>query len=250
MPLIVAAAQTISVAGDVPANIVNHLRVMQAAANHCVQLLVFPELSLTGYEPTLAHDLAILADDPRLAPMRELAQKTGMRTVIGAPLKMSVEKGAGIGIAALVLQLDGTVSVYTKQHLHPGEEKAFVPGFGGTPVLVDDAKIALAVCADATHASHADHAAQIQPAVYAVGSVITTGSYPAESAQLAGYAAQHNMAVLLANHGGPTGGWSCAGCSAVWAPGGEQVAVAPGLGEFLVIATRNDGIWSGEAIAL
>ena len=247
MPLIVAAAQTLSIAGDMPANIASHLRFMREAAARGVQLLVFPELSLTGYELAMADKLAIQAEDARLAPLRELAQKTGMGAVVGAPLR--TEEGK-VAIAALVLQDDGGMSIYCKQHLHPSEEKVFVAGKGGAPVQVGDDQIALAVCADATHASHAAHAAAGKPAVYAAGSVISVGSYPAESAQMAGYAATHGMAVLLANHGGPTGGWPCAGCSAVWAPGGKQVVAAPGVGEFLVIATRRGADWSGEAIAL
>ena len=247
MSLIVAAAQTISIAGDMSANIATHLRFMREAAAHGVQLLVFPELSLTGYELAMANDLAIHVDDARLGPLRDLAQETGMRAVVGVPLRM--EDGR-VAIAALVLQDDGGMSIYCKQHLHAGEEEVFVAGKGGAPVQVGDDQIALAVCADAAHASHAAHAASGNPAVYAAGSVISTGSYPAESAQLAGYAATHGMAVLLANHGGPTGGWPCAGCSAVWAPGGELVAAAPGVGEFLVIATRHGGDWSGEPVAL
>lgn len=46
--LTLAAAQTVSIAGDVDANIARHLVFMQAAAARGVQLLVFPELSLTA----------------------------------------------------------------------------------------------------------------------------------------------------------------------------------------------------------
>ena len=46
----VAAAQSTSVPLDVVANVRNHLRFLEAAAQHGVQWLVFPELSLTGYE--------------------------------------------------------------------------------------------------------------------------------------------------------------------------------------------------------
>lgn len=52
--LIIASAQTCSIAGDLAANIQRHLALMVAAAEHGVQLLVFAELSLTGYEPALA----------------------------------------------------------------------------------------------------------------------------------------------------------------------------------------------------
>ena len=46
--LTLAVAQSISIAGDVPANIQRHLAFMRAAAEQGVQLLVFAELSLTG----------------------------------------------------------------------------------------------------------------------------------------------------------------------------------------------------------
>lgn len=56
----IAAAQSISVPLDVAANVREHLALVQAAAEHGVQWLVFPELSLTGYE---------LAAMPGLAPV-------------------------------------------------------------------------------------------------------------------------------------------------------------------------------------
>lgn len=144
--LTLAAAQSISIAGDLPANIERHLIVMQAAAEHAVQLLVFPELSLTGYEPSLAAGLAIAPDDPVLGPLREMARELGLTAVVGMPIRQAPE--AGVSIAALVLGADGSLAVYTKQHLHPGEEVAFVPGQGGAPLEWGDDRIALAVCAD------------------------------------------------------------------------------------------------------
>lgn len=56
--LTIAAAQSISVAGDLPGTIARHLDFRVAAAEQGVQLRVFPELSLTGDEPELAADLA------------------------------------------------------------------------------------------------------------------------------------------------------------------------------------------------
>ena len=61
--LTIAAAQSISIAGDLAANIQRHLRFIEVAAEQGVELLVFPELSLTGYENEVAAALAI---DPQL----------------------------------------------------------------------------------------------------------------------------------------------------------------------------------------
>ncbi len=66
-----AAAQAVSIAGDLPANIARHLAFMRQAAERGVEFLLFPELSLTGYERSLAAGLAITPGDPVLAPLRE-----------------------------------------------------------------------------------------------------------------------------------------------------------------------------------
>lgn len=49
-PLRIAAAQSTSVAGDITANMLIHTRFINAAHQAGVALLVFPELSLCGYE--------------------------------------------------------------------------------------------------------------------------------------------------------------------------------------------------------
>lgn len=243
-----AAAQTIAVAGDIPANLQRHLAFMGVAAEHGVQVLVFPELSLTGYEPALAAGLAIAPDDTVLAPLREMAQALRLTAVVGMPIRLAPE--AGVSIGALVLGADGSLAVYTKQHLHPGEEVAFVPGQGGAVLEWGGERIALAVCADFSHASHALSAVETGANVYAAGVLISEGGYATDSALLQGYAAEHGLLVLMANHGGPSGGYVCAGRSTIWADDGSLLAAVPGAGDALVIARRENGQWSGQVMAL
>ncbi|KAF2406746.1 carbon-nitrogen hydrolase family protein [Pseudomonas antarctica] len=246
--LTLAAAQTIAIAGDVPANIQRHLAFMQAAAEHGVQLLVFPELSLTGYEPTLAAGLAIAPQDALLAPLRDRARELRLTAVVGMPIRVAPQTGVLIG--ALVLGADGSLAVYTKQHLHPGEDAAFIAGQGGAALEYGDNRIALAVCADFSHASHPRQAAEAGANVYAAGVLISEGGYATDSALLQGYAAEHRLLVLMANHGGPSGGWACAGRSAIWAADGGLLAAAPGIGDVLVIARHDGGQWAGHVVVL
>ena len=246
--LTLAAAQTLSIPGDVAGNIQRHLKMMQAAAEHGVQWLVFAELSLTGYEPLLAADLAISPQDPVLKPLRERAQELRLTAVVGMPVRLAPHEGVLIG--ALVLGADGSVGLYTKQHLHPGEELAFAAGQGGEILGWADERVALAVCADFSHASHPRQAAEAGATVYAAGVLISEGGYAADSGLLQRYAAEHGMLVLMANHGGPSGGWTCAGRSAIWTADGNLLAAAPGIGESLVIARRQGGLWSGQVVAL
>lgn len=243
-----AAAQLIAIAGDLPANLQRHLAFMRVAAEHGVQVLVFPELSLTGYEPSLAADLAIAPDDAELAPLREMAQTLRLTAVVGMPIRLAPE--AGVSIGALVLGADGSLAVYTKQHLHPGEEAAFVPGQGGAVLDAGGERIALAVCADFSHASHALSAVEAGANVYAAGVLISEGGYATDSALLQSYAAEHGLLVVMANHGGPSGGYTCAGRSAIWANDGRLLAAVPGVGDALVIARRDSGQWAGQVVAL
>ncbi len=48
---LIAAAQSCAHPADLPRNLDDHLRLMRIAQARGVRLLVFPELSLTGYEP-------------------------------------------------------------------------------------------------------------------------------------------------------------------------------------------------------
>jgi predicted amidohydrolase len=81
-----AAAQSISVPGDVPANVLIHMQFIAAAHAAGVELLVFPELSLSGYELPLLAGCLVQPDDACLAPLRDMARASGMTLVVGAPV--------------------------------------------------------------------------------------------------------------------------------------------------------------------
>jgi predicted amidohydrolase len=69
----VALGQVAPALGDLPGNVAMHLRVARAALRRGARLLVFPELSLTGYRlQDLVVDIAVRLDDP--APIRPLLE--------------------------------------------------------------------------------------------------------------------------------------------------------------------------------
>lgn len=245
-PFIVAAAQSVSVAGNLRKNVDRHLIFLREAAAGNARFVVFPELSLTGYERALAKELAIHGDDSRLVPLRDECVRNGLTAVVGAPLRYDDV----VRIGALTFTPDGKVSTYTKQYLHPGEDLVFAPGTGGKPISVDGTTIALAICADTGHPEHAERAATTGSSLYAAGVLITANGYVADTALLEGYAMQHRFAVLMANHGGETGGWSPIGKSAFWAEDGRCVIAAKGAGEALVMASRSGAGWNGHVVTL
>ncbi|SDE46395.1 carbon-nitrogen hydrolase family protein [Paraburkholderia lycopersici] len=243
----IAAAQSTSKAGDIETNVARHLAFLHTAAEHGVKYLVFPELSLTGYERQLGRQLAMGRQDQRLHRLLAEAQRLGITVVVGAPLRH--EDQSDVFIGAFTLGVHG-IQAHTKQHLHPGEDLVFAAGNGGPEVIIDGNSIALAICADFSHSSHAASAADSGARVYAASALITDNGYQNDTGLLAGYATKHNMAVLMANHGGITGGWEPAGRSAIWAEGGELVVAAPGPGDMLVTATKGANGWTGTVVAI
>ncbi len=250
MALILAAAQSASLPGDIPENVARHLHFATIAADHGVRLLVFPELSLTGYELGLAQAHAIRPDDAALTPLRDQAMRSKMTIVAGAP--MPSDTGESLYIAGFAYRPDGSVEVYAKQHVHSSEAHVFTAGAGGSTIFIENTAIALAICFDAANPSHAAAAAAGGAGVYAVGAMLDAPGYQRKTALCQNYAREHRMVVLLANYSGETGGEVSEGKSTIWSEDGEILAASEGGEEALVIASRQDAdsAWSGFVVPI
>ena len=231
-----AAAQSASIALDIEVNVALHLDFIAAAAGTGAELLVFPELSLCGYELDRMAQCAVLADDARLAPLRERAMEHRMAIVVGAPVAPTAPGGLP-AIGAITFHADGRRSVYRKHFLHSGEELHASAGSALTQIIdVRATPVALAICADTGNQQHPHAAAVAGARVYAAGMLISTGGYEADSTMLAAYAKLFGMRVLMANHATDSGGYATAGRSAIWAADGKLIVAAPGPGTLLVVA--------------
>jgi predicted amidohydrolase len=254
-----AAAQTIPKRGDVDHNVSSHADLIHAAAEEQAQVLVFPELSLTGYELDLADELAFSDDDPRLEPLSDLANSCDMTLVVGAPVRI----GPGLFIGAFVLLPDRRVEFYTKQHLGafpsdaspdgivpPAEDTVFQPGNRDPLVDLAGSTAALAVCADTGRPAHPEKAAGRGAMNYLASMFVIPSDLENELARLAGYAAHHSMAVVMANYGGATGGLESAGRSAIWSERGELLAQLEENGSGLAVASEGDAGWRPRTVML
>jgi predicted amidohydrolase len=240
-PIRIAAAQSVSVPGDIAANVLIHTRFIAAASQEGVNLLVFPELSLSGYELSLLRACVVQPADDRLAPIRDLARETHMTVVVGAPVGGNTEAAPSIG--AITFFPEGGTAIYRKQHLHAGEENYVTKGkAGATSHALFGESFALAICADTAHEHHAASAAASGASLYLAGVLVSDAGYAADSANLQRYAANFDVAVLMSNHGGPSGGYVSARGSAFWAPGGKLVVTAPGTG----VVSNDSEEWRGE----
>jgi predicted amidohydrolase len=248
--LILAAAQAASTKGDIAANVARHLQFVERAAEQGVQLLVFPELSLTGYEREIAGECVMERDDERLAPLRHAARHYAMTIVAGGPLKAEPRPY----LAAFVFPSDGRATTYAKRCLYTGEDDFFQSGL--VPCLVDThgERVANAICYDLSRPEFAAEAAALGATVYAAGVFNTPAGVEADLRRMSGYAREHKLIAIVSNHGRPTGGHPSGGRSAIWNECGELVVVADADGEALIIATRDaadiGAAWRGAAIPL
>ena len=232
---IVASAQMNSSVGQVETNLSETLRVIRAASSQGSRLVVFPELSLTGYDLIqLAHDDRWFApDDQRLDLLRECCAELNITAVVGAPVLMAGRRY----LASLAIEPDRTISVAPKNHLHGDEVNHFEPGTGLTILSVDGWRVALAVCVDTAWPSHATIAAENGTDLYAASVLYTDGEQRKLDVRMAARAIDHNMYSLAANTGGYPIGHRSAGNSAIWAPDGTCLARAITADDELVIAS-------------
>lgn len=211
------AAQTRPVKGDMQANISSHKKLIHLAIANGVDFIVFPELSITGYEPTLAGELATQLNDHRLDDFQTLSDAARITIGVGMPLKTT----GGITISMLIFQPEKERGAYSKQYLHSDEEPYFVSGHNTIGLLGSEANIAPAICYELSVPEHSETAHKAGAEIY-LASVVKTAAGTAKAIDtLAAIAKTYSMNVVMANCVGVCDGDVCGGRSSVWSQRGE-----------------------------
>ena len=242
----IAVAQTSSIKGDIEANVRTHIEFVKIAIKHFVDVIVFPELSLTGYEPEIVHDVAVNLEDKRLIPLKEQAKQFGITIIAGAPISKRHEKPY---IGAFILGPNESM-IYTKNYLHPGEETYYSEGLKKSCIInIRGEKVGVAICADVNHSSHFEVVARKGATIYAAG-VLMMGGYGEAVEKLRQYAIKYSMIAAMANYGAMTGGYLPAGKSAIWDQKGRRLAEADEKGNAMVIGMKKQGEWEGMTVKI
>lgn len=227
--------------GDVESNVARHLETLAKARKKGADLVVFPELGLTGY--TLKDLVEEVALDPARDPrFRKIAAATkGLAAVVGFVEESPSEAGLFYNAAAFLA--DGRLlHVHRKVFLPTNgmfeEAKFFAQGREfrafGTPF----GRVGLLICRDFLHygASYVHYASGADMIVCisaAPGRGVEGGDAFATSRmwELMGEAISYfsTAFVVYANRVGVEDGVTFAGGSFVFAPGGRRVAQAPYL---------------------
>jgi len=216
--LSVAVAQPSIAAGSVAANVDVHAALI---AESGARLVVFPELSLTGYE-LLASPVDIAS--AVMEPLTSICAATGSVALVGAP----VESNGHHYIATVRVDFTGPSVAYRKTHVHGSEHARFSPGPGPRAIDVDGWRIGLGICRDTGVDEHITDTAQLGVDLYACGVVHHDWELAEQRRRARKIAAACRAPVAMASFAGPTGGGflATAGHSAIWSAESTLIAEA------------------------
>jgi predicted amidohydrolase len=229
-PLTIAVAQPRCISYDVEVNAMEHAASVRLASTRVV---VFPELSLTGYEldaPT------VNVDDARLAPIVEACAESQSVALVGAPVAAG---GGGSHIAMLAIDGAGVTVAYRKMWLGGAEPDHFTAGVKPAMLEIDGWRLGLAICKDTGVPQHASDTAALGVHAYLAGVCELAEDDSIKDARARRIAVDHQLWVAVASFAGSTGGGfgTTAGRSAIWSPGGAVVAQAGAAVGAIVRAT-------------
>lgn len=242
----IALAQTDAKVGDIDSNLGHHLEAIEKAKQEGAQLVVFPELSLTGYTlRDLAWDVSLNPfHDPRLSPLREASKSISI--VIGL-----VESGENHGVYNSAIFLEGGTIRHVHRKIYPPTYGMFEEGryfSQGKSLAAFDSNLGrfgLLVCEDLWHMSLpyllALDGAEVIFSLTASPSRLATGNSEMETARVnheqhRSYARLLSSYIVFCNRVGFEDGVNFWGGSAVVSPGGVMISAGKMFQEDLVLA--------------
>jgi predicted amidohydrolase len=225
------AVQLASLKGDLPGNLQRHLVCIEQAAALGAELVVFPELSLTGYEPSVARQAALPVTSARLDPLQAACDRLGITVAVGLPLPTP----DGIRIGMPIFCPEAPRQVYAKQRLHDDELPYFTPGNQALLLEVGEHRVAPAICYESMFMAHAAVARERGADLYLVSVAKTAKGIREGYAHYPEVARELGMPVLMANCVGPADTFIGAGGSAAWDSQGHLLASLDDHSEGLIV---------------
>lgn len=233
----IAVAQIRSIKGDIQKNIVTHIQLINLAISANAGIIIFPELSLTGYEPSLANDLATTPEDMRFDEFQILSDKNNLIIGVGSPTKTN----RGTCISLLLFHPHQRRQIYSKKYLHSDEEAFFVPGPGFTGKINNDSKIALAICYEISIPDHAQQAFNNGANIYIASVAKTEKGVEKAMESLSAIAKKYSMTVFMSNCIGLADGEECPGKSSIWNKDGILTGQIKGEQEGILVMNTETG---------
>lgn len=215
----ISVAQIRPTKGDIAKNFLAHKKMIRLAVTYKADCIFFPELSLTGYEPELAKELAKNQDDEIFDDFQEISNDNNITIGIGVPTTAS----SGIQISMLIFQPNSPIQTYSKQQLHPDEFPYFVNGDNQIILTINNKKVAPAICYESLQTSHSDKANQLGAEIYVASVAKSQNGINNAINHYPIIARKYSMPVLMSNCVGFCDNFQSVGKSSVWTKQGNLV---------------------------
>jgi predicted amidohydrolase len=214
----------------VRANAALHAQAVREARS---RVIVFPELSLTGYELDAA---TVDPEAAALGPLVRACGETGSIALVGAPVAGPPDQ---VYIAMLAVSPTGVGVCYRKRWLGEEECVRFSPGDEATVLEVDGWRIGVGICKDTGVQEHVERMAELEIHAYCAGLVHLPEELDRQEERAVSIALRCRAFVAFASFAGPTGGGytRTAGSSAIWSCTGHALARAGTLAGELATVT-------------
>ena len=213
----ISVAQTRPIKGDISANIETHKKLISLAILHKTDIIFFPELSVTGYEPALAKNLATNQDDKRFEGFQKISNSNKIIIGVGMPTKAN----SGIQISMIIFQPDRPRLTYSKQQLHADEFPYFVNGEKQIILIVDNKKIAPAICYESLQPDHSGNVNKLGAEIYVASVAKSQNGINKAMIHYPAVAKKYLMPVLMSNCVGYCDNFESVGKSSVWTKQGN-----------------------------
>jgi predicted amidohydrolase len=227
----ISIAQTRPTKGDISANIEAHVRLINLAASLHASSIFFPELSLTGYEPELAQDLATTQDDSRFDALQHLSNHKKITIGAGIPTKSD----RGTRISMVIFQPGKPRATYSKQQLHADELPYFLNGDIQVMLNLEDKRVAPAICYESMQPSHVTYANKLGAEIYLASVAKSQNGITKAMTYYPDVAKKYAMPVLLSNCVGYCDNFLSVGNSAVWTSTGHLAAQLGDQNEGIIV---------------
>jgi len=234
--MILAAAQTNPKVGNISANLDDHYKFIEKASEFGTNLIVFPEMSITGYSTENVCNMSFVMNDSRLDGLQKYANKFGMTLVAGAPIKI----GGHFYIASFIISPEKQMLIYTKQYLHTAEEGFFKSSFSYNPQLkIEEEAISFAICADIENPKHLADARKSKATLYIPSIFFSVKGIYLAQINLSNYAKIFSLNILVSNFCGQINGVNAGGKSAFWNKQGEKIGELDIYKQGLLVIEKN-----------
>ena len=227
----IALAQIASEKGSIKKNLEKHLDYINQAQSADADLIVFPELSLTAYWPSIASEFNQSEIRSALQKIQGVLKGNRLKVGLGLPYKSD----AGLHITMMIMEDGKEPLPYSKRILHENEKPYFAEGKKQIYIDLEGSRIAPAICYESMQEEHANEVLEAGSKIYISSVVKSAEGVSLAHEYFAELAEQKGMTILFVNGVGNCEVFDCAGATAMWNDKGQLLQMLNDKSEGILI---------------